>query len=159
MIRDWLVICYAGSLSAFLGSLWLSKELIMVAGAINFTILPWLTPAIIYLRYPTGTLFDVWWYFSVTVVQFLAGCLLLGLYGSLKQDMESRVREEELKADMGMLKLDREPFAIVCQPCGCRIVDKAMEEVFKRYNQSHDVDVRANILCPSCKNRVTYLAE
>ena len=39
----------------------------MVGGAIQFTILPWLTPAIIYLRYKSATLFDVWWYFAVTV--------------------------------------------------------------------------------------------
>jgi DNA-directed RNA polymerase subunit RPC12/RpoP len=48
--------------------------------------------------------------------------------------MDQRVREEELKSDMGVLKFDREPFAIVCQPCGCRVIDKPMEEVFKRYN-------------------------
>lgn len=51
VIRDWLLICYLGSISAFLGSLWLSKELIMVAGTICFTVLPSYTPAIIYLRY------------------------------------------------------------------------------------------------------------
>ena len=124
IIRDWLVVCYAGSISSFLGSLWLSSDLIMVGGAIQFTILPWLTPAIIYLRYGKGqnaTLFDVWWYMAVTVTQFLAGCLLIALYGNLKKDMEQRIREEELKTDMGVLKFEREPFAIVCQPCGCRI--------------------------------------
>ena len=71
MIRDWLFICYAGSISSLLGALWLSKDLIMVGGAIQFTVLPWFTAAIIYLRYSknsTATLFDVWWYFSVTVV-------------------------------------------------------------------------------------------
>lgn len=68
IIRDWLVICYAGSITSLLGSLWLSKELIMVAAAISFTVLPWLTPAILYLRYPDGSLFDTWWYFTVTIL-------------------------------------------------------------------------------------------
>lgn len=134
MIRDWLFLCYAGSITSFLGALWLCKELIMVAAAISFTVLPWLTPAIIYLRYPTGTLFDTWWYFTVTIMQFLVGCLMIGLYANLKKDLEQRVREEELKTDMGVLKFEREPFALICQPCGCRIQDAQMAEVVKRYN-------------------------
>ena len=159
IIRDWLFICYTGSITSLLGSLWLSKELIMVGAAISFTVLPWLTPAIIYLRYPTGALFDTWWYFTVTVLQFTAGCLLIALYANLKKDLDQREREEELKKDMGVLKFEREPFAINCQPCGCRIADAQMTEVIKRYNQSYDVNVRANILCPNCKNRVTFLSE
>jgi len=106
----------------------------MVGAAISFTVLPWFTPAILYLRYPIGSLFDTWWYATVTVLQFTAGCLLVALYGALKKDMEQRVREEELKADMGVLKFEREPFAIVCQPCGCRITDGPMSDVIKRYN-------------------------
>ena len=100
MIRDWLVVSFAGSITAFLGALWLCKELIMVAGAICFTVLPWYTPAILYLRYDDyGSLFETWWFAAVTIFQFLIGFKMIYLYAYLNKDLNERTREEQLKQD------------------------------------------------------------
>jgi hypothetical protein len=82
------------------------------------------------------------------------------LYAWLQRDLKERSREENIKADMGMLKFEGEPpVRVVARPCGCELRGAQMEEVIKRYNQPHDVDVRANILCPTCKNRIVLLCE
>ena len=128
MVRDWLAVCFAGSITAFLGSLWLCKELIMVAGAICFTVLPWYTPAIIYLRYNDyGSLFETWWYASVTALQFIIGCMMIYLYAYLNKDLNERYREEQLKTDMGMMKFDRVPESLTAEPCGCKLWDGDMD--------------------------------
>ena len=58
-----------------------------------------------------------------------------------------------------MMKFDRVPASLTAEPCGCKLWDGEMDEVVKRFNQPHDIDVRANILCPKCKDRVIFLSE
>ena len=68
IVRDWLALCFLGSITLFLGSLWLCVELLMVAATLTFTVLPWYTPATIFVRYNNGgKIFDTWWYACVTV--------------------------------------------------------------------------------------------
>lgn len=82
------------------------------------------------------------------------------MYSYTKMDLEAREREESVKAEMGMLKFEEAaPSKIIARPCGCVLTGNAMTEVIKRYNQPHDIDVRSNILCPTCKERVLLLCE
>lgn len=75
-------------------------------------------------------------------------------------DLEAREREECVKTEMGMLKFEEAaPSKIIARPCGCVLTGNSMSEVIKRYNQPHDIDVRSNILCPTCKERVLLLCE
>ena len=67
MWRDWLACSFAGSISMFLGALWLYNQLVLLAFVLEIVILPNYTSAILYLRYniPYNSLFTTWWYFSV----------------------------------------------------------------------------------------------
>jgi len=161
MIRDWIVLCFIGSLATFFGALWLCRELLILAGALEFAVLPWYTVSTLYNRYNDGgTVFDTWWYAAVLLFQFAVGFCIVFLYAYTKMDIDAREREECMKADMGMLKFeDTAPSKIVARPCGCILTGSAMNEVIKRYNQPHDLDVRSNILCPTCKERVLLLCE
>ena len=81
------------------------------------------------------------------------------LYAWVKSDLETRAREEHIKCDIGKLTFPRQTDSIVAMPCAHKLWDAQKEEVVKRYNSIHEVEVRANILCPICKNRITYIAE
>lgn len=157
MMRDWLAACFAGSLCLFFGTMWLYKEMIMVGSAINVVILPPWTCAYLYNRYnlPGSTLFTTWWYFCVLMVQFFGGLMAMYLYAYLKVDLEARERESCIKQEQGPIALDCT--SIKAQPCGCTLIGNQMQDVVNRYNNLHELDVRANILCPSCKNRVDFL--
>jgi uncharacterized membrane protein len=99
MERTWMAFCFIGSLSVTFGSHWLHKELLMLAGALFFCILPAWTPAILYMRYnsPDGTKFQTWWYFALTAVQFWTGILIVYLYARYTSEMKHREQEEELR--------------------------------------------------------------
>ena len=51
MLRDWLALCFAGSLSLFFGALWLYKEMILFAFICEMVALPGYTAAVIYVYY------------------------------------------------------------------------------------------------------------
>ena len=167
MIRDWLAFCFIGSLCLFFGNLWLYKEMLIAAMTINFVILPPWTCAILYLRYNykdangmlTSNKFTTWWYFAVTMLQFFGGLATLYLYAWLKIDLETRDREEHIKLEQGKVSFPRECFSVVAYPCMCKLWDAQKDDVVNRYNNLHEIDVRANIMCPSCKNRVDFLVE
>lgn len=159
MWRDWLAACFAGSLCLFFGALWLYKEMILAAFVINFTILPTWTAGMIYDRYnqPNNNLFTTWWYSAVCVFQFFVGFATMYLYCWLKEDLETRAREEEIKLDQGKMKFPRECQSIKAYPCNCKLWDKDKDNVIKRYDNMNQIDVRANILCPLCKNRIDLI--
>ena len=157
--RDWLAACFGGSLCIFFGSIWLYKELLFWGWLINFSFLPAWTSTIIYLSYNTGNAFFNWWYFSVLWFQLFTGVGTMYLYCWLKKEMETRAREEHIKPEMGKLTFKREVFSVTAMPCAHKLWDQQMDEVVKRYNNMHEIDVRANILCPKCKNRIDYLCE
>ena len=167
MIRDWLAFCMIGSLCFFFGTLWLCKEMLMGAITINFVLLPAWTSAILYLRYnykdlngkPSGNKFFTWWYFAVVTWQFFGGLATIYLYAWLKTDLEARNREENVKLEQGKIEFPRECFSIVAYPCMCKLWDGQKDEVIKRYNNLHEIDVRANIMCPSCQNRIDFIVE
>lgn len=110
MWRDWLGACFAGSLCLFFGCLWLYKEMILLAFIINFTILPTWTAGMIYDRYnqPNGNVFTTWWYAAVCVWQFFVGFATMYLYCWLKEDLETRAREEEIKLVQHKMKFPRD---------------------------------------------------
>ena len=157
--RDWLAFCFLGSLCSFFGTLWLYKEMLLAGFAIQLCILPPMTSGIIYLNYAYDNQFYTWWYFSVCIFQFFVGLCTMYLYAWLKKDMEAREREEHIKADMGKIEFPRACFSIVAMPCQHKLWDANKYLVIRRYNNMHELDVRANILCPVCKNRIDYICE
>ena len=159
MERDWLAFCFLGSLCTFFGTIWLYRELLLAGFAIQLTLLPPWTSCIIYLNYSVGTQFYTWWYFCVCLYQFFVGLCTMYLYAWLKKDLETREREEHNKAEMGKIEFPRACFSIVAMPCGHKLWDANKDLVIKRYNNMHELDVRANILCPICKNRIDYICE
>merc|ERR1719181_2506735 len=110
MTRDWLAACYAGSICAVFGALWLWKDLILWGFIIQLTFLPAWTSAEIYLRYNRvdGTVFTTWWYAAVTIYQFFLGLACMYLYAYLKYELELRSREEEIKMYVGKMVYPRE---------------------------------------------------
>jgi len=153
MIRDWLAICFLGSLSLFFGNLWLCKELLMLAATCQFIILPSYTAGILYIKYNfniIGNVLSTWWLACLIIFQFGVGLMCIYLYAWLKLDLETRDREEEIKCDMGKISFQREAFNVTAMPCAHKLWDDKMDEVLKRYNNIHQVEVRANILCPIC---------
>merc|ERR1712127_386895 len=99
MLRDWLALCFAGSLCMFFGNMWLYKEMILVGSIITFVFLPGYTTAYLYLRYnqPMSTVFTTWWYAAVCIFQFFQGLAGFYLYAWLKVDLEARERETCIK--------------------------------------------------------------
>jgi len=154
--RDWLAACFAGSLCLFFGSLWLYKDMILLSFVIQFVFLPAWTAAYLFNRYnrTNSTVFTTWWYACVLFFQFWTGFFTLYLYAWVKVDLEAREREECLKLDQGKMFFPRETASIVAYPCKCKLWDKDKDQVIKRHDNMHQIDIRANILCPSCKNRV-----
>lgn len=161
MIRDWLALCYAGSISLFFGVLWLYKEMILFAFICEMVALPSYTSATIYLYYHqvNGSVFVTWWYACLAVVQFFIGWAAMYLYAYLKYDLETRAREEEIKLVMGKMTFARATDSIRAYPCNCKLWDKDKDSVIKRYDNMHQVDIRANIMCPLCKNRIDFIQE
>jgi hypothetical protein len=159
MTRDWLGACFAGSLCLFFGSLWLYKDMLLLSFVIQLVFLPAWTAAILFSRYnrPSSTYFTTWWYFAVLLVQFFAGFATLYLYSWVKTDLEAREREECIKLDQGKMIFPRETASIVAYPCNCKLWDKDKDTVIKRFDNMHQIDIRANILCPSCKNRIDVI--
>lgn len=159
MFRDWLGACFAGSLCLFFGALWLYKDMIMLAFVINFCFLPCWTVAILYRRYnePMSNVFTTWWYACVCVWQFGVGLMTMYLYCWLKTDLEARAREEEIKLVQNKMKFPRDCQSIKAYPCMCKLWDKDKDQVIKRYDNMNQIDVRANILCPLCKNRIDVI--
>ena len=161
MTRDWLAACFAGSLCLFFGNLWLCKEMLLSAFVIELVFLPCWTSAQLYNRYNrmNSTVFTTWWDFAVVLAQFFTGIATMYLYAWLKVDLEARVREEHIKLEQGQLSFPRQTDSIVAQPCGCKLWDKKKEDIVARYNNIHEIDIRANILCPNCKNRIDFIGE
>jgi len=159
MLRDWLALCFAGSLSLFFGVLWLYKEMILFAFICEMVALPSYTAAVIYVYYhqPMGSVFYTWWYATLCVVQFFIGWAAMYLYAYLKYDLETRAREEEIKLVQGKMVFPRQTDSIRAYPCNCKLWDKDKENVIKRYDNMHQIDIRANILCPKCKNRIDFI--
>merc|ERR1712019_116808 len=117
------------------------------------------TSAMIYVIYnqPNNNVFTTWWYAAVCIFQFLVGVATMYLYCWLKADLEARDREEIIKLEQGKMRFERECSSIVAYPCKCKLWDKDMDTVIKRFDNQHQVDVRANILCPLCKNRIDVI--
>lgn len=161
MTRDWLAACYAGSLCAVFGVLWLWKDLILWAFIIQFVFLPSWTSAEIYNRYNRvdGNVFTTWWYASVVFYQFFLGLATMYLYAYLKAEMEARAREEEIKMFTGKMVYPRETASITAYPCKCKLWDAQKDQVMKRYDNLHQIDIRANILCPKCKERIDVILQ
>jgi len=159
MIRDWLALCWAGSLSLFFGALWLYKEMILFAFICEMVALPGYTAATIYIYYhqPNGSVLVTWWYGGLCVAQFFIGWAAMYLYAYLKYDLETRAREEEIKLVQGKMTFPRDAASIRAYPCNCKLWDKDKDNVIKRYDNMHQIDVRANILCPLCKNRIDFI--
>ena len=70
MTRDWLALCYLGSISCFFGTLWLYKEMLMFAVACQFCCNATYTAAIVYLSYTQwfgGNRFWTYWYGTLCV--------------------------------------------------------------------------------------------
>jgi len=159
MIRDWLAMCWAGSLTMFFGTLWLYKEMILLAFILEMVCLPGYTAATLYLYYrqPMGNVFWTWWYASIVMFQFLVGLAAMYQYAWLKYELEVRAREEEIKLVQGKMYFPRDCQSIRAYPCMCKLWDKDKDSVIKRYDNMHQIDIRANILCPQCKNRVELI--
>lgn len=136
----------------------------MAGMTVNMVLLPPWTSAILYLRYNykdmdkmlTSNKFTTWWYFAVTMMQFFTGLAALYLYAYLKVEIETRQREEEIKGEQGKTDFSN-VLTIIAQPCGCSLIGDPRDEIIRRYNNMHEIDIRANILCPNCKNRVDFL--
>lgn len=79
------------------------------------------------------------------------------LYCWLKTDLEARAREEEIKLVQNKMKFPRDCQSIKAYPCMCKLWDKDKDQVIKRYDNMNQIDVRANILCPLCKNRIDVI--
>ena len=161
MTRDWLAACFAGSLCLFFGALWLYKDMILVSFVIQLVFLPGWTSGEIYNSYnrPLGNVFTTWWYAAVTVFQFFVGVAAMYLYSWIKAEMEAREREEEIKVVQKKMTFQRECQSITAYPCMCKLWDSNKDSVLKRYDNMHQIDIRANILCPLCKNRIDFLHE
>lgn len=161
MLRDWLAACYAGSISLFFGVLWLYKEMILFAFIMQMVILPSWTVATLYVYYhqPNGSVLVTWWYAGLCVAQFFIGWAAMYLYAYLKYDLETRAREEEIKQVMGKMTFPRQTDSIRAYPCGCKLWDKDKDNVIKRYDNMHQIDIRANIMCPLCKNRIDFIQQ
>ena len=80
--------------------------------------------------------------------------MTLYLYAWLKAEMEARNREEIIKLEQGKLSKADDAASIQLFPCMHRIANEDMRKVVKRYDNMHQIDIRSNILCPICKNRV-----
>lgn len=156
MWRDWLAACFAGSLCMFFGALWLYKEMALLGFVIQMVFLPAWTVAILYVRYNQlgNNRFTTWWYAAICLYQFFTGFACLYLYSWVKVDMEAREREEEIKLEQGKMVFPRDCASIVAYPCNCKLWDKDKDQVIKRFDNMHQIDIRANILCPKCKNRI-----
>jgi hypothetical protein len=159
MSRDWLAACFAGSLCLFFGALWLYKDMILMSFVIQLVFLPGWTSAEIYLSYNRayGNVFTTWWYAAVTLFQFFVGFATMYLYAWTKAELEARAREEAIKMDQKKMTFDREAASITAYPCMHRLWNADMDKVMKRYDNMHQIDVRANILCPVCKNRIDFI--
>lgn len=159
MWRDWLAACWAGSLCLFFGSLWLYKEMILMSFIIQMVFLPSWTSAMIYVIYnqPNNNVFTTWWYAAVCIFQFVVGFVTMYLYAWLKADLEARDREEIIKLEQGKLTFPRDASSIKAYPCMCKLWDKDKDAVVKRFDNMHQIDIRANILCPKCKNRIDLI--
>jgi len=159
MIRDWLALCWAGSLSLFFGTLWLYKEMILFAFICEMVALPAYTVATLYNYYhqPNGSIAVTWWYAGLCVAQFFIGWAAMYLYAYLKYELELRAREEEIKLVQGKMVFPRDCQSIRAYPCNCKLWDKDKDNVIKRYDNMHQIDIRANILCPLCKNRIEFI--
>lgn len=160
MMRDWLAIAWAGALCMFFGVLWLYKEMILLGFICELVILPGYTVGTMFNYYkniPRGNVFTTWWYASECVFQFAVGLYALYLYAWVKYELESRAREEEIKAVTGKMVFPRDCQSIRAYPCKHKLWDAKKDAVMKRYDNLHQVDVRANILCPECKNRIDYI--
>lgn len=159
MVRDWLAACFAGSLCLTFGAMWLWKELILIGFIIQLVFIPSWTAAEIYNRYNRvmSNRFTTWWYAAVLFFQFFVGIGGMYLYAWLKSDLEARAREEEIKVCQGKMEFPRDCQAITAYPCMCKLWDAQKDNVIKRYDNMHQVDVRANIMCPQCKNRIDVI--
>ena len=149
--RDWLVLVLAASVTLNLGNSWLCKELLLISATLYFCILPAYTPAILYLRYSPsagGSLFFVWWYASITIFQLITGATLFYHYANLKSELDRRERELNLKEDQHLFV--QKANLLTAQPCGHLLTDGDLSGVVNRLRHPHDVDLRANILCPKC---------
>lgn len=159
MLRTWLAACWSGSLSMFFGVLWLYKEMILLAFVIEMVALPGWTAATIFLYYrqPMGSVFWTWWYAACVVYQFFVGLAAMYLYAWVKYELETRAREEEIKLVTGKMAFPRDTQSIRAYPCMHKLWDKQKDDVIKRYDNMHQIDIRANILCPICKNRIDLI--
>lgn len=161
MLRDWLAFNWIAALCMFFGTLWLYKEMLLVGFALEIAILPFWTIATMFIYYNqvNGNVFYTWWYAAEGIFQFLVGLYALYLYAWLKYELETRAREEEIKAVQGKIKFPRDCMSISVFPCQHKLWSKDKDSVIKRYDNTHQVEVRANILCPTCKNRIDYIME
>lgn len=157
--RDWLACCWAGSLLLFFGSIWLYDIMILWAFIIIFVFEPTWTSCILFVAFnqPNSNMFTAWWYGIVCVFQFAVGLATLFLYAWLKAEMETRNREEIIKLEQGKLTKPDDAASLQMFPCMCRIAGNDMKTVVKRYDNMHQIDIRSNILCPQCKNRVDLI--
>lgn len=161
MIRDWLAFCYLGSFCLVFGATWLYNQMILAAFTIQMVFLPAWTSGMVYLRYNrmNNNVFTTWWDASVVIFQFFMGLAGMYLYAWLKYELELRAREEEIKLVQGKMKFPRDTPSVVAYPCMCKLWDAKKDAVIKRYDNMHQVDIRANILCPECKNRIELILE
>ena len=141
--------------------MWLYKDMILAAFTVQMVFLPAWTAAMLYLRYnrPNNNVFTTWWDACVVVFQFTVGLAGMYLYAWLKYELELRGREEEIKLEQGKMKFPRDTPAVKAYPCMCVLWDGKKDAVIKRYDNMHQVDIRANIICPECKNRVELILE
>lgn len=68
MAIDWLAICFFGSISLFLGALWLETRILMFSTLCYLVILCSYTPGMIYLSYAQGAVGRIWWYGGLSMV-------------------------------------------------------------------------------------------
>lgn len=159
MWRCWLATCWAGSLLLLFGSVWLYDIMILWAFIIVFVFEPTYTSCMIFVIYnqPNSNQFTTWWYAAINVFQFFVGLGLLYMYAWLKAELEMRNREEIIKLEQGKLTKADDCASLKCYPCMCRIEGDEMKRVIKRYDNMHQIDIRSNILCPKCKNRIELI--
>ncbi len=83
------------------------------------------------------------------LVLVLAASVTLNLhYANLKSELDRRERELNLKEDQHLFV--QEANLLTAQPCGHLLTDGDLSGVVNRLRHPHDVDLRANILCPKC---------
>lgn len=79
------------------------------------------------------------------------------LYAWVKYELETREREESLKMEQGKMQIPQDTSYIRAYPCMHKLYDQEKNTVLKRFDNMHQVDIRSNILCPVCKNRIEVI--